>query len=117
MRKSFILFMSLIFVLAACGKKYDKEIEQVTKLEQKSVEESQLENVKKFERNSSDYKVYENGNKIVVSYNPFKDSETVMSDLFEKNQTSGDYEEVENVNVEKYQKNNKPDYEENNLKK
>lgn len=52
-----------------------------------------------------------------MSYKPFKDSETVMSDLFEKNQTSGDYEEVENVNVEKYQKNNKPDYEENNLKK
>lgn len=42
MKKTFILFIILIFVLAACGKKYDKEIEQVTKLEQKVLKSHNL---------------------------------------------------------------------------
>lgn len=34
MKKLFLLFISSIFVLSACGNKYDKEIEEVSKISQ-----------------------------------------------------------------------------------
>ncbi|GAB0230414.1 cystatin-like fold lipoprotein [Staphylococcus pseudintermedius] len=117
MKKTFILFISLIFVLAACGKKYDKEIEQVTKLEQKSVEDSQADNRKKVNRNSSDYKVYDNGNVITMTIVPFEDSDMTATRVYRLNKTNQKYEEDLSENVTEYQESNKPDYEENNLEK
>ncbi|WP_151131817.1 cystatin-like fold lipoprotein [Staphylococcus aureus] len=117
MRKLFLLFISSIFVLSACGNKYDKEIEEVTKLEQESVKKSKLDDRKSVNRDSSDFKVYDDGNVITISLVAFKNSDTVVTSLYKLNQTTGKYEEDLNENVTKYQKNNKPDFEENNMKK
>ncbi|HDG4930325.1 TPA: cystatin-like fold lipoprotein [Staphylococcus aureus] len=117
MKKLFLLFISSIFVLSACGNKYDKEIEEVTKLEKHSIKESKIDNKKNIDRGDSDYNVYDDGDVITISYVAFNDSDTVHTSLYKLNQTSGKYEEDLNENVTKYQKNNKPDYEENNMKK
>ncbi len=35
MRRWFVLILGLVILLSACGQKYDKEIDEVTKLERK----------------------------------------------------------------------------------
>ncbi|EZT66054.1 cystatin-like fold lipoprotein [Staphylococcus aureus] len=117
MKKLFLLFISSVFILSACGNKYDKEIEEVTNLEKKMSNESQLDNIRPFHRNDSNFKIYENGNKIVVNHKALKDSDTITSDFFEKNQDTGKFEYNSDIKVKKFQQNNKPEYEENNMKK
>ncbi|HDH5926862.1 TPA: cystatin-like fold lipoprotein [Staphylococcus aureus] len=117
MKKLFLLFISSIFVLSACGNKYDKEIEEVSKIEKQNWEENNNKDFNEFQREQADFKVYNGGKNVTVSYKAIKNSDTVGTDLFEKNESNGKFEEVSNVSVSKFQKNNKPDYEENNMKK
>ncbi|HDE5119647.1 TPA: cystatin-like fold lipoprotein [Staphylococcus aureus] len=117
MKKLFLLIISSVFILSACGNKYDKEIEEVTKLEQESVKKSKLDDRRSVNRDSSDFKVYDDGNTITMSLMPDKNSDLEVTRIYKLNQTSGKYEEDLNENVTKYQKNNKPDFEENNMKK
>ncbi|HDL0508492.1 TPA: hypothetical protein PWM51_002313, partial [Staphylococcus aureus] len=51
------------------------------------------------------------------TYMPFKDSNTKVSRVYKINQTSDKYEEDSNIDAEKFEKDNKPVYEENNMKK
>ncbi|CYC61764.1 transposon-related protein [Staphylococcus aureus] len=48
---------------------------------------------------------------------PLKDSNTKVSRVYKINQTSDKYEEDSNIDAEKFEKDNKPVYEENNMKK
>ncbi|EOG8959655.1 cystatin-like fold lipoprotein [Staphylococcus pseudintermedius] len=119
MKKTFILFIILTFVLAACGKKYDEEITEVSNLEKQHDEQNKNkgEEDRMFKRSNADFKVYEDGKVIVVSDMPSKISDIISDTLYRKNDTTGKYEYDSNVNVYDYQKDNQPDYEENNLKK
>ncbi|MBY7663563.1 MULTISPECIES: cystatin-like fold lipoprotein [Staphylococcus] len=117
MKKLFLLFISSVFILSACGNKYDKEIEKVTEMEKNFWNNESDKTFNKFERNKANFKVYNDGDVITVDYIAIKGDTTVDGDLFKKNQSTGKYEKQQNMNVSKYQKNNKPDYEENNLKK
>ena len=51
-----------------------------------------------------------------MTYMPFKDSNTKVSRVYKINQTSDKYEEDSNIDAEKFEKDNKPVYEENNMK-
>lgn len=117
MKKWCVLLLSIVLLLTACGKKYDKEIDEVAKIEKKSVESSGISDYRDFKRNSSDFYVYEDGKVITVTYKTFKNSDTKFTNLYRLNETSSKYEEDKNVHVKKYMKNNKPDYKEENLKK
>lgn len=117
MKKLFLLFISSVFILSACGNKYDKEIEEVTKLEQQSFKKSQLDDRRTVKRSSSDYKVYNDGNIITMSLMPDKNSDLEVTRIYKLNQSSKKYEKDLNENVTEFQKQNKPDYEENNMKK
>ena len=59
--------------------------------------------------------LYEDGKVIIMTYISFKDN-TVFQ-VYIKNQTSDKYEEDSNIDAEKFEKDNKPVYEENNMKK
>ncbi|CAC7978068.1 lipoprotein [Staphylococcus aureus] len=118
MRRWFVLILGLVILLSACGQKYDKEIDEVTKLEKESIQD--VKNTKKYknvERSKSYYKIYNDGEVIIMTYMPFKDSNTKVSRVYKINQTSDQYEEDSNIDPEKFEKDNKPVYEENNMKK
>lgn len=118
MRRWFVLILGLVILLSACGQKYDKEIDEVTKLEKESIQD--VKNTKKYknvERSKSYYKIYNDGEVIIMTYMPFKDSNTKVSRVYKINQTSDKYEEDSNIDAEKFEKDNKPVYEENNMKK
>ncbi|HCY6303157.1 TPA: cystatin-like fold lipoprotein [Staphylococcus aureus] len=118
MRRWFVLILGLVILLSACGQKYDKEIDEVTKLEKESIQD--VKNTKKYknvERSKSYYKIYNGGEVIIMTYMPFKDSNTKVSRVYKINQTSDKYEEDSNIDAEKFEKDNKPVYEENNMKK
>ncbi|HEI5057380.1 TPA: cystatin-like fold lipoprotein [Staphylococcus aureus] len=118
MRRWFVLILGLAILLSACGQKYDKEIDEVTKLEKESIQD--VKNTKKYknvERSKSYYKIYNDGEVIIMTYMPFKDSNTKVSRVYKINQTSDQYEEDSNIDPEKFEKDNKPVYEENNMKK
>ena len=117
MRRWFVLILGLVILLSACGQKYDKEIDEVTKLEKESIQD--VKNTKKYknvERSKSYYKIYNDGEVIIMTYMPFKDSNTKVSRVYKINQTSDKYEEDSNIDAEKFEKDNKPVYEENNMK-
>ena len=62
MRRWFVLILGLVILLSACGQKYDKEIDEVTKLEKESIQD--VKNTKKYknvERSKSYYKIYNDG--------------------------------------------------------
>lgn len=113
MKKWCALLLSMIVLLAACGNKYDEEFDKIIKQERESRKESKF---KKPTRENSNFKVYEEGKVILLSY-VYDDENTIHYSLYKKNETSGDYEEEDHVNEEEYEKNNKPDYEENNMSK
>ncbi|HCW8974095.1 TPA: hypothetical protein OYK38_002367, partial [Staphylococcus aureus] len=46
MRRWFVLILGLVILLSACGQKYDKEIDEVTKLEKESIQD--VKNTKKY---------------------------------------------------------------------
>ncbi|ORI02824.1 hypothetical protein B5723_08045 [Mammaliicoccus sciuri] len=112
MRKWCVLLLSIVMILAACGQNYDKEIDEITKLEK-----IDRDNSKKVKRNSSNYYVYENGNVIVMSYQSLMGGTSIRPHLYKYNETSEKYEEDRNIHVKEYMKENKPDYKEENLKK
>nr|CDR19489.1 hypothetical protein [Staphylococcus aureus] len=118
MRRWFVLVLGLVILLSACGQKYDEEIDEVTKLEKESIQG--VKNTKKYknvERSKSYYKIYNDGEVVIMTYMPFKDSNTKVSRVYKINQTSDKYEEDSNIDAEKFEKDNKPVYEENNMKK
>ncbi|EZU81766.1 MULTISPECIES: cystatin-like fold lipoprotein [Staphylococcus] len=119
MKKLFLLFISSVFILSACGNKYEKEIEEVTKLEKKDDLESKTKDKsdRVFDRKNSDFKVYEDGNVVIVSQKPFTDSDVITDTPYIKNQTTGEFEYSSDIKVKKYQQDNKPEYEEKNMKK
>lgn len=112
MKKWCVLLLSIVMILVACGQKYDKEIDEVTKLEK-----IDRDNSDKVKRESSNYYVYENGNVIVMSYQSLAGGSSVGTYLYKKNETTDKYEEDRNIHVKEYMKDNKPDYKEENLKK
>nr|WP_233655334.1 lipoprotein [Staphylococcus aureus] len=65
MRRWFVLILGLVILLSACGQKYDKEIDAVLNSERKSMSESSF---KKPEKSNSDFKVYEDGKFITISF-------------------------------------------------
>ncbi len=115
-------FLSIVFILAisitlvACGKNYDKEIEEVSKLKNSQIEKAKLSNVNKFQRDKSNIYVYDNGAVIVLKYHFTKNSSSVSYALYRKDETAGKYEEDYNAKPKKFMKENKPDYKEENLK-
>ncbi|HEH3444413.1 TPA: cystatin-like fold lipoprotein [Staphylococcus aureus] len=117
MRRWFVLILGLVILLSACGQKYDKEIDEVTKLEKENKEETKDSNSRKIERKTSYFKVYDGGKVITVTYLPFKDSDVTTSKIYKLNETTEKYEKDYNQDAEKYEKSNKPEYEENNMKK
>ncbi|MCS5315202.1 MULTISPECIES: cystatin-like fold lipoprotein [Staphylococcus] len=119
MTKRFLLITLILVIstaLIACGKKYDKEIEEVSKLENKSSKESQLKDTLEFKRDKSNIYVYNEGKVIALTYKSLKDSDTLWTSLYRKNETTGKYEEDYNAKPKKFMKENKPDYKEENLK-
>lgn len=113
MRRWFVLILGLVILSSACGQKYDKEIDAVLNSERKSMSESSF---KKPEKSNSDFKVYEDGKFITISFVYDKDG-TVWTSLYKKNETTDKYVKVEDMNEKEYQSNHKPVYEENNMKK
>ncbi|WP_215388238.1 cystatin-like fold lipoprotein [Staphylococcus aureus] len=111
---AFILVLSI--ALVACGKSYDKEIEEVVSLEQKDRNSNSDKEFRKYERKESDIYVYQDGKVITLSYKPFKDSDMLSTRVYRKNETTGKYEEDYNAKPKKFMKENKPDYKEENLK-
>ncbi|WP_457806457.1 cystatin-like fold lipoprotein [Staphylococcus aureus] len=120
MRKRF-LFITFILVismaLVACGNKYDKEIEEVSKMEEQDVKDSQLPDKRKYKRETTNFYVYEDGKVITLTYKKIKDSDTLVTRLYRKNETTGKFEEDYNAKKKRYMKEHKPDYKEENLKK
>ncbi|HHQ5170698.1 TPA: cystatin-like fold lipoprotein [Staphylococcus aureus] len=110
---TFVLVMSL--ALVACGNKYDKEIEEVSKLEEKSTNDTSG-GFNKYERKKSNINVYDDGKIITLSYKSKQDSVGLWTSLYRKNETTGKYEEDSNAKPKKFMKENKPDYKEENLK-
>lgn len=43
MRRWFVLILGLVILLSACGQKYDKEIDEVTKLEKESIQDVKIQ--------------------------------------------------------------------------
>ncbi|MBH4735897.1 cystatin-like fold lipoprotein [Staphylococcus aureus] len=119
MTKRFLL-MTLILVIStaliACGKKYDKEIEEVTSLEAKDRNDSSDPEFNKYERKKSNIYVYEDGKVITLTYAPFKGSSELSTRMYIKNETTGNYKEDINGKPKKFMKENKPDFKEENLK-
>ncbi|HGO2072827.1 cystatin-like fold lipoprotein [Staphylococcus aureus] len=119
MRKRF-LFITFILVistaLVACGKKYDKEIEEVSKLEENSIEKTKSDDDRKYKRETTNVYVYEDGKVITLTYKFRKDSDTLWTSLYRKNETTGKYEKDYNAKKKRYMKEHKPDYKEENLK-
>ncbi|KIX91228.1 hypothetical protein TP70_03455 [Staphylococcus microti] len=116
MKKTLVLIIALVFVLTACGNKYESEIEKVSTLEKKHWNTQENETFKKFDENKADFYVYEDGKVVVVNYNILKDSDTMSADAFKINETTGEFEELDHFDEEEYQRNNKPDYELKNSK-
>lgn len=112
MKKWCFLLLSIMFLLAACGHNYDKEIDEVVKLEK-----ADRDNSKEVTRKNSNFYVYDNGNVIVMSYKSLAGGSSMGTYLYKKNETSDKYEEDRNISAKKYMKNNEPDYKEENLKK
>ncbi|EZV59997.1 hypothetical protein V074_02269, partial [Staphylococcus aureus 2010-60-1240-1] len=110
----FILILSV--ALIACGKKYDKEIDEVSKIEEKKIENWKDSDFRKYKRDTTNIYVYEDGKVITLTYKFKKDSDILTTDLYRKNETTGKYEEDDNVNKERYMKEHEPDYKEENLK-
>lgn len=119
MTKRFLLITLILVVstsLIACGKKYDKEIEKVSKLEEKSWNTDMISNAKKFDRNTSNFYVYNDGDIILVSYQSMKSTKDLSTSMYYKNKTTGNYSENINGKPKKFMKENNPDYKEENLK-
>ncbi|UXV29658.1 DUF4467 domain-containing protein [Mammaliicoccus sciuri] len=117
MKKWCVLLLSIVLLLAACGQNYDKEIDEVAKLEKKAVESSGISDYRDFKKDTSNFYVYEDGKIITVTYKTFKNSDTKFTNLYRLNETSGKYEEDKSIHVKKYMKNHESDYKEENLKK
>lgn len=117
MKKWGVLLLSMIVLLAACGKKYDEEINKVTKLEVENTKVTKDSNDKKIERKNSDYRVYDSGNVITMTYIPFKDSNIKTTEMYKLNQSNNKYEKDYNNHAKEFERSNKPDYEENNMSK
>ncbi|MCR0866977.1 DUF4467 domain-containing protein [Staphylococcus aureus] len=118
MTKRFLLITLILVIstaLIACGKKYDKEIEEVSKLEEKRTSDTSGD-FNKFERKKSNINVYNDGKFITLSYKWDNDSTKLWTSLYGKNETTEKYEKVYNAKPEKFMKENKPDYKEENLK-
>lgn len=116
MTKRFLLITLILVIstaLIACGKKYDKEIEEVSKLEKESTKDR---STKKFSRENSNFKVYENGKVIIVSYKSLDGNGVERNSFYRKNETTSKYEEDINAKIKRYERENKPDYKEENLK-
>ncbi|MCR0867622.1 DUF4467 domain-containing protein [Staphylococcus aureus] len=119
MRKRFLFITFILIIsmaLVACGKKYDKEIEEVSKLEKEYTDGAQSSSTAGFERKRSNIFVYEDGKVITLTYKSQKDSDMLSTSLYRKNETTGKYEEDYNANKKQYMKEHKPDYKEENLK-
>ena len=71
--------------------------------------------LRSLKKSNSDFKVYEDGKFITISFVYDKDG-TVWTSLY-KNETTDKYVKVEDMNEKEYQSNHKPVYEENNMKK
>ncbi|HDP5859496.1 TPA: cystatin-like fold lipoprotein [Staphylococcus aureus] len=119
MRKRF-LFITFILVmsmtLVACGKKYDKEIEEVSKIEAQKIEKTKINDDRKYKRETTNIYVYEDGKVITLTYKFRKGSDTLVTRLYRRNETTGKFEQDYNANEVKYAKEHKPDYKEENLK-
>ncbi|HHV8931151.1 TPA: cystatin-like fold lipoprotein [Staphylococcus aureus] len=111
---TFILVISISLV--ACGKKYDKEIDEVTKLEAKDRNDSSDSTFNKYERKKSNIYVYQDGKVITLTYAPLKDNAELTTRIYFKNETTGKYEKDVNGKPKKFMKENKPDYKEENIK-
>ncbi|EZY71366.1 cystatin-like fold lipoprotein [Staphylococcus aureus] len=111
---TFILILSV--ALIACGKKYDKEIDEVSKIEEKKIEERQSTDNRKYKRETTNVYVYEDGKVITLTYKSKKDNDMLVTRLYRKNETTGKYEEDFNAKSEKFMKEHQPDYKEENLK-
>ncbi|HHU6749135.1 TPA: cystatin-like fold lipoprotein [Staphylococcus aureus] len=108
---TFILVISISLV--ACGKKYDKEIDEVSKLEKESTKDRSTE---KFSREKADFKVYEDGKVIIVSYKSLDGNGVERNSFYKLNETTSKYEEDINVKIKTFERENKPDYKEENIK-
>ncbi|HHC9965981.1 TPA: cystatin-like fold lipoprotein [Staphylococcus aureus] len=119
MTKRFLLITLILVIstaLIACGKKYDKEIEEVTSLEIKDRNDSSDTTFNKYERKKSNIYVYQDGKVIMLSYAPLKGNSELITRMYLKNETTGKYEKDINGKPKKFMKENKPDYKEENLK-
>lgn len=119
MTKRFLLITLILVIstaLIACGKKYDKEIEEVTSLEIKDRNDSSDTTFNKYERKKSNIYVYQDGKVIMLIYAPLKGNSELSTRMYLKNETTGKYEEDINGKPKKFMKENKPDYKEENLK-
>ncbi|CAG9978519.1 TPA: cystatin-like fold lipoprotein [Staphylococcus aureus] len=114
-----ILLMTLILVIStsliACGKKYDKEIEEVSKLEEKKTSDTSG-GFNKYDRNKSNIYVFEDGKVIILAYKLSNKSSSLTYALYSKNETTDMYKEDNYGKPEKFMKENKPDYKEEHLK-
>ncbi|WPF96928.1 cystatin-like fold lipoprotein [Staphylococcus aureus] len=111
---AFILVLSI--ALVACGKNYDKEIEEVSKLHADSWNSDMSGDAKKFDEATTNFYVYEEGMVIILVYRPIKNSDFLSYRLYRKNETTGKYEEDYKTKPKRFMKENKPDYKEENLK-
>ncbi|RIM33163.1 cystatin-like fold lipoprotein [Staphylococcus caprae] len=113
MKKYYIFLLGLALVLAGCGNKYEKEINSVVKKEKANSKEDKYFN--EFNKKNSDIQVFDDGNIIVLSYKSIKGSDTVTHDLYRKSPGNDKYEK-DNDHVERFFKDHKPDYKEENMK-
>ncbi|WP_239733435.1 cystatin-like fold lipoprotein [Mammaliicoccus sp. J-M41] len=124
MKKWSVLLLSFTLLLTGCGQTYDKEIKEVIKLEKKIFDdmgEAKDSNDKSATRDDSNINVYEDGNVITITNKPFKDFDSEVTSLYKRNETTGKYERefnkyYESDESEKYMKEHKPDYQEENMK-
>lgn len=116
MKRILLLIFGFTLVLSACGNKYEDEIDKVSSIEENHWNTQENETFKKFSKEKANFFVYEDGNVIAVTYNIVKDSDVETTDLFKLNETTGKYEEMDNVNPDEFQNNKKPDYELKNIK-
>jgi hypothetical protein len=120
MTKRFLLITLILVIstaLIACGKKYDKEIEEVTSLEIKDRNDSSDTTFNKYERKKSNIYVYQDGKVIMLSYAPLKGNSELSTRMYLKNETTGKYEKDINGKPKEIYEENKPDYKEENLKR
>ncbi|NKO44247.1 cystatin-like fold lipoprotein [Staphylococcus aureus] len=119
MKKRFLFITFLLVIsmtLVACGNKYNKEIEEVSKMEAQDVKDSELPDKREYKRDTTNFYVYEDGQVITLTYKSLKDSDTLWTSLYRKNETTGKYEQDYNAKKKRYMKEHKPDYKEENLK-